>query len=205
MPTMPETTAFVSAQIRHKRMICGSIRRMLVTEGDAGIIITLASPAEIKELFPDATENKFNTGTLRLLKSGHRIFIISATEETWGSICLFYTGPYSFRKCICSDAKLQGLKLNQKGLWRGKERIAGKTEEQIFFCLGIDFIEAKDRGPFLSERRKLENEKRCRDRATASLQSNRGRPIGKATGNVAGKKDRDPNVRREFGFESHAT
>ena len=186
-------------------MICGSIRRTFVTEGDAGIIVTLASPAEIKEIFPDATENKFNTGTLRLLKSGHRIFIISATEETWGSICLFYTGPYSFRKCICSDAKLQGLKLNQKGLWRGKERIAGKSEEQIFFCLGLDFIEAKDRGPFLSKRRQIENEKGRRDRATVGLQSNRSGSIGKTTGNVTSKANGNTDVRRGFGFEPHPT
>lgn len=82
------------------------------------------------------------------------LYVVSTRPEYWGAHLLFYTGPSSFKRCVCSDAKIQGYKLNPLGLWHGKYRIAGRSEQQIFDCLGLPWFPPKERGAFFSPARK---------------------------------------------------
>ena len=60
-------------------------------------------------------------------------------------MALFLTGSQKFNIIVRGEAKRQGYKLNQYGLWQGDERIAGKSEEQIFDALGLKYVRPIDR------------------------------------------------------------
>lgn len=74
------------------------------------------------------------------------MFIATCTDDSWGSALLTYTGSLNFKQRMCAHAREEGLMLSPYGLYRGKERIAGKTERQVFATLGVPFIRPKDRG-----------------------------------------------------------
>lgn len=72
-----------------------------------------------------------------------------AYPEEWGATTLDMIGNHFFVIQLRSEAKSQGMKLNQYGLWHNENIIAGKTEEQIFDALGIVFVppEHRELGP----------------------------------------------------------
>jgi DNA polymerase/3'-5' exonuclease PolX len=44
-----------------------------------------------------------------------------------------------------SRAKIMGMKLNEKGLWKGKLKIELKKEEDIYKILGIKYVDPEHR------------------------------------------------------------
>jgi DNA polymerase (family 10) len=68
-----------------------------------------------------------------------------ADENSWGAMVLFLTGSQLFNIIMRGEAKKQGYKLNQHGLWLGDDQIAGKTEKQMFDALGLEWVKPEDR------------------------------------------------------------
>lgn len=128
--------------------ICGKIRRGIVSGVINSVIIVVEAPTKeihevVKEWEPATFKTKPNTTCIRVGEMP--IFLVATTEESWGSTLIFYTGHHDHKKCLCSIAKSQGLKLSMSGLWQGKYRIAGKDEKQIYDCLGLRYYPPKTR------------------------------------------------------------
>ena len=69
-----------------------------------------------------------------------------ASDITLGSMLLHTTGNGMFNIVMRKKAQMFGLLLNQYGLWRGNERIiGGKSEENYFKYLSMDYIKPEDR------------------------------------------------------------
>ena len=81
------------------------------------------------------------------------IRLCHAYQEEWGATQLDFTGNHFFVIQLRSEAKSQGMKLNQYGLWHNENIIAGRTEEQIFDALGVVFVPPEHRE--LGARQKL--------------------------------------------------
>ncbi len=60
--------------------------------------------------------------------------------ESFGSALHYLTGSKAHNIRIRSIAQDKGLKVNEYGIFKGKRRIAGKTEEEIFSSLGLPYI-----------------------------------------------------------------
>lgn len=117
------------------------------------IIITTAIPWEVGQMF--GTERSPNRPlTAKLKDCALPVFIVSVLPESWGAAQLFYTGPPTFKRNLCAEAKFQGLRLNVSGLWHLKERIAGRSEKQIFEALDMPWIRPRERGSIISRKRK---------------------------------------------------
>lgn len=128
--------------------ICGKLRRGAVWGSINSVIIVVeASTQEIhevvKEWEPATFKTKPNTTCIRV--NMLPIFLIATTSESWGAALLFYTGHHDHKKCLCSIARSQGLKLSLSGLWQGKYRIAGREERQIYDCLGVPWYPPRRR------------------------------------------------------------
>jgi len=141
--------------------ICGKIRRKWpsIDYDYTGVIVAISTTQEIHRVLaryhPKTTKTKPNTTLVFVGDIG--VYVYATTEEAWGAALIYYTGPGRFRKCLCTEANEQGLKLTVSGLWQGKYRIAGRTEEQIFACLGKEYIPPEKRKHFTTERRKKKN------------------------------------------------
>jgi DNA polymerase/3'-5' exonuclease PolX len=155
LPELQEATEGIKSKLDtagFKAEITGTVRRKW-EGGRSGIVVTLATPKEVAALFETKVDPRL-PNTSKTIVDDINCYIISTTKEAWGAALLFYTGPFGFKKCICLDAQLQGLKLNYSGVWQGKHRIAGISEEQIFMCLGLDYVEPENRTGYISEMRK---------------------------------------------------
>lgn len=73
---------------------------------------------------------------------GEQVDIYKCTEEHYGAMLFFLTGPGFFNVRMRRKAKKLGMKLNQYGLFKEDgSLVASKTEEEMFESLGYKYIE----------------------------------------------------------------
>jgi DNA polymerase (family 10) len=68
---------------------------------------------------------------------------------SWGAGLQYFTGSKDHNVHLRGMAVDKGLKLNEYGLFRGEEKLAGASEEEVYAGLGLPFIPAElreDRG-----------------------------------------------------------
>jgi len=70
---------------------------------------------------------------------GLQVDIVACAPEEFGACLMYLTGPHDYNVKMRSHAKGMGFKLNEKGLWKGDERIAGATEKEIFEALNLSW------------------------------------------------------------------
>ena len=71
-----------------------------------------------------------------LLRSGLQVDVRAVPEESYGAALLYFTGSKSHNIALRGLANQHGWKLNEYGLFSGKRRIAGATEEDVYEKLG---------------------------------------------------------------------
>lgn len=135
----------------------GSMRRGLKTVKDVDVIVCLKNEGErefIKKVLSDAglaadvRNGEEKVGVSIPVKSQGRSITLDlnfTNPESRGAHYLYFTGPKAFNIAQRGYAKKKGLLLNQKGLFKGKKMIAGKTEEEIFKSLGQKFVKPEER------------------------------------------------------------
>jgi DNA polymerase (family 10) len=124
----------------------GSVRRMQETIGDIDILATAKKPRQVMEAFAALPEvetvfGKGDTKTNVRLKNGINADIRVLNPENYGSALQYFTGDKNHNIKLRIIAEKKGYKLNEYGLWKGKKMVAGKTEEEIYKKLGMDYIE----------------------------------------------------------------
>ncbi len=128
-----------------KISIAGSIRRMKETVGDMDILAVSPQPAGVMDFFTGmegvaAVIVKGNTKSSVRLESGIQVDLRIVPEESFGSALQYFTGSKSHNIEVRRIAVRAGCKLNEYGLFKGERRIAGKTEEEVYKALGMDYI-----------------------------------------------------------------
>jgi DNA polymerase (family X) len=132
----------------------GSLRRQRETVGDLDVVVTADRGSPVMERFvtsPDM-QQVLSKGTTRAsvqLRSGLQVDLRSVQPASFGAAWLYFTGSKAHNIALRRRAQELGLKLNEYGLYRGSERIAGDTERSVYRALGLPFIEPElreDRG-----------------------------------------------------------
>jgi DNA polymerase (family 10) len=75
------------------------------------------------------------------LKSGSELTVHLTDPKHYGATLLTATGAEAHLKSLRLMAVDQGLKLDEKGLWRGRKLLASKEEKDIYAALGLQYIE----------------------------------------------------------------
>src|SRR6202140_3264592 len=135
-------------------MPAGSLRRGKETVGDLDLLVTLAdghtSQKHVDALakhiltFPgiDQTlahgENKVSF----TLQDGLQVDVRLLEKENFGAALLYFTGSKEDNVALPGRANDMGLTLNEYALatLKGERRVAGRTEEEIYSKLKLDFI-----------------------------------------------------------------
>ena len=125
--------------------IAGSMRRMRETIGDIDILAISEKPEAGMDLFSKMDEVKGivvkgPTKTTVELGIGTTCDIRVLSKESFGAAMQYFTGNKDHNVKLRKIAISKGLKLNEYGLFKGKDSIAGKSEEEIYNKLGMDFI-----------------------------------------------------------------
>ncbi|MFA5871337.1 MAG: DNA polymerase/3'-5' exonuclease PolX [Parcubacteria group bacterium] len=129
-----------------KIITCGSFRRRKETVGDIDILAQAEDSSAVMEYFssmPNVEKiiAKGDTKTSVRLDSGIDADLRVVPEKSFGAAMQYFTGNKDHNIELRKIAIKKGWKLNEYGLFdsRGK-LIAGKTEEEIYKKLGLDWM-----------------------------------------------------------------
>lgn len=128
-----------------KLEIVGSYRRWKETIGDIDILVVSTNPEKVMDFFtsmyPDSsTIAKGPSKSAIRLSSGLHVDIRVFDESSFGAAMMYFTGSKDHNIEVRRLAQSKGWKLNEYGLFSGKKRIAGKTEEEVFKKLGMEWV-----------------------------------------------------------------
>jgi DNA polymerase (family 10) len=127
----------------------GSLRRLKETIGDIDILAEAeeADAGKIMDAFvslPEAGQvvSKGRTRSSVILKEGFAIDLRVVPPESYGAALQYFTGSKEHNIGLRNIALREGYKLSEYGLYskNSGERIAGKSEEEIYRKLGLEYI-----------------------------------------------------------------
>lgn len=124
----------------------GSLRRRRDTIGDIDILVTTSDPKEVMAKFVGFPEIKEvlghgKTKTVVRLKNGMHADVRVVKDEEYGAALQYFTGSKEHNVEVRKIAIAKGLKLNEYGIWKGKKRIASRTETDVYKAIGLTYME----------------------------------------------------------------
>ena len=128
-----------------KVIVAGSYRRRRETVGDLDILVTSKHAAAACDRLTqyDNVAEVLAHGPTRatvVLRSGIQVDLRAVAEESYGAALMYFTGSKAHNIALRNIAVDRKWKLNEYGLFSGKRRIAGATEEEIYKKLGLAYI-----------------------------------------------------------------
>ena len=126
--------------------VAGSFRRRQETVGDIDILATAKVSEPVMRHFLDFPEitkiisHGFTRSTV-ILHSGVQVDLRVVDDGSYGAALLYLTGSKAHNIVLRTIALKRGLKINEYGIFRGKERLASKTEEQMYRALKLPYID----------------------------------------------------------------
>jgi len=125
----------------------GSFRRRRETIGDLDIVVSCAAskaPAVIQRFgkFGDVTHvaSQGDTRSTVRLSSGLQVDLRVVERACFGAAMQYFTGSQAHNIELRKIAQAKQLKLNEYGVFRGEKCVSGRTEQDVYGALGLDWI-----------------------------------------------------------------
>lgn len=124
----------------------GSLRRMKETIGDIDILVASRQPPEVSRAFArlPIVREILATGPARpsiLTRDGLQVDLRIVEPECYGAALQYFTGSKEHNIALRGIAAERGWRLSEYGLFdKDGQRIAGRTEEEIYQALALDWI-----------------------------------------------------------------
>jgi len=129
-----------------KRMeFAGSYRRGKDTVGDLDILVVAADPAAVMDSFAayPGVAGVLVRGDTKMsvrLHSKLQVDLRVVAEESFGAALQYFTGSKAHNVVLRGMAKARGLKINEYGVFRGEQQIAGRSEEDVYAAVDLPWI-----------------------------------------------------------------
>jgi DNA polymerase (family 10) len=123
----------------------GSFRRRRETIGDLDFLIEAADRKKAAEeiLKYESIEDVSARGEEKVsvqLASGVQVDFRFVEARQFGAAWMYFTGSKAHNITLRKRAQKDDLKLNEYGLFRGEKQVAGRSEEEVFKALGLEWI-----------------------------------------------------------------
>lgn len=129
-------------------MEAGSFRRLKKEIGDIDIVVISNDLPGLKTALASLLQ-EFSGGEKKFtgLFQGVQIDFVVSDALGYGAAMMHCTGPTELNVRQRAHAKRKGLLLNEKGLWKGDQRLpCSSSETAIYTELGLKWIEPENRG-----------------------------------------------------------
>jgi DNA polymerase (family X) len=125
--------------------IAGSFRRGRETVGDLDVLVTSHDPPRAFDVFsalPEIREVRLRGSTKEtvVLTNGLQVDLRVVEPQSFGAALQYFTGSKDHNVLVRTMAKDAGLRVNEYGVFRGEERVAGATEEEVYAALGLAWV-----------------------------------------------------------------
>jgi DNA polymerase (family X) len=123
----------------------GSYRRGKDTVGDLDFLAIAKESSEVMQHFAEygGLASILARGETKLsarLTSGLQVDLRVVPAESFGAALQYSTGSKAHNIVVRGLAKDRGLKVNEYGVFRGDEQVAGRTEEEVYDAVGLPWI-----------------------------------------------------------------
>ncbi|MCA8257039.1 DNA polymerase/3'-5' exonuclease PolX [Burkholderia sp. AU31624] len=125
-----------------KAVPAGSFRRRRETVGDLDILVTARDPVAVADAFVAYGEvvrvlAHGKTKSSVVLAGGLQVDLRVVDADAFGAALVYFTGSKAHNIALRRIAQAGGLKINEYGVFRGDERIAGATEASVYAAIGL--------------------------------------------------------------------
>ncbi|MBI3146738.1 MAG: DNA polymerase/3'-5' exonuclease PolX [Pseudogulbenkiania sp.] len=125
--------------------VAGSYRRCRDTVGDIDILVAAAAGYDVPFSFTayEEVDEVLAHGTTKAsvrLRSGLQVDLRVVREESFGAALLYFTGSKAHNIVLRQMAQSRGLKINEYGVYRDGQHIAGESEASVYATLQLPFI-----------------------------------------------------------------
>jgi DNA polymerase (family X) len=125
--------------------VAGSFRRRKETVGDLDVLALSAHPVAVMDhlvRFAGLQQvlGKGGTKSTVVLGGGLQVDLRVVSRESYGAAMIHFSGSQAHCIHLRRLAQAAGMLLNEYGLLRGSERVAGATEEEVYHALGLLWI-----------------------------------------------------------------
>lgn len=129
----------------HHVDVAGSFRRARETVGDLDILVTAADRGAVARAFVEfpSVAHVLARGRTRAavrLAGGLQVDLRVVDDDAYGAGLYYFTGSRAHTIAVRRLAQERGLKLNEYGVWRGRHRVAGRTESEVAATVGLPWI-----------------------------------------------------------------
>ncbi|MDA8164251.1 MAG: DNA polymerase/3'-5' exonuclease PolX [Desulfobacteraceae bacterium] len=127
-------------------MVAGSYRRRAETVGDLDILATCEAPEAVMDRFTkyggvSRVLARGETRSTVIVSPGVQVDLRVVPAESFGAALHYFTGSKAHNIAVRKLGVRRKLKINEYGVFRGDERVGGRTEEEVFGMVGLPFIE----------------------------------------------------------------
>jgi DNA polymerase (family X) len=125
--------------------VAGSYRRLMETVGDVDFVVIGDEPAKLLERFQEVpgVERVIASGATKVsqvIYPGLQVDMRAVEPGAFGAAMQYFTGSQAHNVALRGIAIRKGMKLNEYGLFREEEAVAGGTEEGVYEALGMPWI-----------------------------------------------------------------
>jgi DNA polymerase (family 10) len=140
--------------------VAGSYRRRKETVGDLDVLAISKTGEETIQRFVeyedvDETVSQGETRSTVVFRSGLQVDLRVVPKESYGAALFYFTGSKDHNIAVRNLALDQGLKVNEYGVFRDEERIAGENEDGIYELFDLHYVPPElreDRGELAAAR-----------------------------------------------------
>jgi DNA polymerase (family 10) len=123
----------------------GSYRRGRETVADLDLLAVSRNAVEAMDRLAAfaAVESVLARGETKMsvrLAGGLQVDLRVVPEESFGAALQYFTGSKEHNVVLRGMAKARGLKINEYGVFRGDEYVAGRTEEDVYAVLDLPWF-----------------------------------------------------------------
>jgi len=120
----------------------GSYRRGKETVGDLDFLVVASDANAAMDRLAafggvDSILARGDTKMSLHLTAGVQVDLRAVPAESFGAALQYFTGSKEHNIVLRGRAKSRGLKINEYGVFRGEQRIAGRTEEEVYGTLDL--------------------------------------------------------------------
>lgn len=125
--------------------IAGSYRRCNETVGDLDILVTAQPRQHVLDAFIKYREVQevLATGPTRssvILYCGLQVDLRVVETQSYGAALYYFTGSKAHNIALRQRARQRGLKINEYGVFRDNDLVAGTTEESVLASVDLPWI-----------------------------------------------------------------
>jgi DNA polymerase (family X) len=169
--------------------LAGSFRRRKETVGDLDILAACKQDSDIMERFVDFedVEEVISHGKTKssvVLRGDLQVDLRVVPKVAFGAALHYFTGAKAHNIAVRKIGVKKDLKINEYGVFKDEERIAGETEEEVFEQVDLPYIEPElrqDRGEIEAAREDRLPNLITLDDIRGDLQSHTDETDGRAT------------------------